>query len=429
MTKDNQALNLLVEALTIDGTQYIVWDDKDRLLFCDDKTNINLQKSVPNFKININLKELLSLLQKEKIFSKKLSQQLINNLKVSRENGPVNYNSTALFFITEYKNTEVKIVTIKDGYSVIFFKNNNSQSEQLQELDRLRSAISQAPIGIMLWDENEELVIASDYTIERAKENIDFTRGLKRIDARTAIAPQVVKSETLTDEEWVGHGVKVWGDLDGSQIRIREMKDGRVDLVQEAKLNNGGGIVFNTDITEQKKKERELESQRIQLDIFKKAVDNSPIRIMMTDDSDALTLINKSGSDHFKKLGVDVQIGMKREDMRRNIMPKLDLQKQEVKSHEELLEARRLELEKNGYSLELRYYINGEYTLVHVKKLKDGSSAVYGVDVTELVRRDEKIEQLESAIELQNNPVVLFDKDHKKELAHNLLQEYLFRYF
>ena len=423
MTKDNQALNLLVEALTIDGTQYIVWDDKDRFLFSDDKTNINLQKSVPNFKINITLDGLLSLLQKEKLFSKKISLELINNLKIARENGSVKYSSTALFFITGYKNTEVKIITLKDSFSVIFFKNNNSQAEQLQELDRLRSAISQAPIGIMLWDENEELVIASDYTIERAKENIDFTRGLKRIDARTAIAPQVVKSETLTDEEWVGHGVKVWGDLDGSQIRIREMKDGRVDLVQEAKLNNGGGIVFNTDITEQKKKERELESQRIQLDIFKKAVDNSPIRIMMTDDSDALTLINKSGSEHFEKLGVDVQIGMKRENMRRNIMPKLDLQKQEVESHQELLEARRLELEKNGYSLELRYYINGEYTLVHVKKLKDGSSAVYGVDVTELVRRDEKIEQLKSAIELQNNPVVLFDKDHKVVFANKTYRE------
>ena len=71
MTKDNQALNLLVEALSIDGTQYIVWDDKERLLFCDDKTNINLQKSVPNFKINTTLKEFLSLLQKENLFSKK----------------------------------------------------------------------------------------------------------------------------------------------------------------------------------------------------------------------------------------------------------------------------------------------------------------------------------------------------------------------
>ena len=423
MTKDNQTLNLLVEALSIDGTQFIVWDDKDRFLFSDDKTNTNLQKTVPNFKKSITLNEFLSLLQKEKLFSKELSLELINNFKISRENGSVEYNSTALFFITEYTNTEVKIVSLKDGFSVIFLKNNNSQSEQLQELDRLRSAISQAPIGIMLWDENEELVIASDYTIEKAKENIDFSRGLKRIDARTAIAPQVVKSERITDEEWVGHGVRVWGDLDGSQIRIREMKDGRVDLVQEAKLNNGGGIVFNIDITEQKKKERQLESQRVELDIFKKAVDNSPIRIMMTDNNDKLTLINKSGSEHFKKLGVDVQIGMPRENMRRNIIPKLDLKKQDVESHEELLEERRLELEENGYSLRINSYINGEYTLVHVKKLEDDSSAVYGVDVTELVKRDEKIEQLKSAIELQNNPVVLFDNDHKVVFANKTYRE------
>ena len=174
MIKDNQTLNFLVEALTIDGTQYIVWDDKDQFLFSDDKTNINLQKTVPNFKFRLTLDEFLSLLQKEKVFSKESSLELINKLKISRKNGSVQYNSTALFFITEYKNTEVKIVTLKDGFSVIFFRNNNSQAEQLQELDRLRSAISQAPIGIMLWDENEELVIASDYTIERSKENIDL---------------------------------------------------------------------------------------------------------------------------------------------------------------------------------------------------------------------------------------------------------------
>ena len=421
MIKDNETLNLLVEALTLEGTRFIVWDEKDYFLFSDNKTKENLKKTINNFKIKS--KDFFDILGNENLISISESQNIINSFSVSRKEGAVTYKSRDLYYISGHKNTEVKIVTLKNRFSVIFFKNNNSQAEQLQELDRLRSAISQAPIGIMLWDENEELVIASDYTIERAKENINFTRGLKRIDARTAIAPQVVKSEKLTDEEWVGHGVQLWGDLDGSQIRIREMIDGRVDLVQEAKLNNGGGIVFNTDITEQKRKERELESQRIELDIFKKAVDNSPIRIMMTDNSDRLTLINKSGSDHFKKLNVDVQIGMQRQNMRRNIIPKLDLQKQNVESHEELLEARRVELEENGYSLRINSYLNGECALVHVKKLEDGSSAVYGVDVTELVRRDEKIQQLENAIELQNNPVVLFDKDHKVVFANKTYRE------
>ena len=32
MSKDNQAFNLIVEALAIDGTQYIVWDGRDKFL-------------------------------------------------------------------------------------------------------------------------------------------------------------------------------------------------------------------------------------------------------------------------------------------------------------------------------------------------------------------------------------------------------------
>lgn len=85
MSKDNQAFNLIVEALAIDGTQYIVWDGRDNFLFSDEKTNINLQKSLPNFKINMNLKEFSNLLQKENLFSKKSSQKLLEDFKISKK--------------------------------------------------------------------------------------------------------------------------------------------------------------------------------------------------------------------------------------------------------------------------------------------------------------------------------------------------------
>ena len=107
-------------------------------------------------------------------------------------------------------------------------------------------------------------------------------------------------------------------------------KDGRVELIEEAKATERGGIVFNIDITE-------LKTREIELANFKTAIDNSPINIMMFNNDNKLILINKSMKAHLKANKTNYSIGTDRDEIRNGILPKLDLEKQGETSVDDLL--------------------------------------------------------------------------------------------
>ena len=65
--------------------------------------------------------------------------------------------------------------------------------------------------------------------------------------------------------------------------------------MSQTKLTDGGYLTVGSDITEITKREKEL-------DIFKKAVDNSHIRIIMADKNRNISLLNKAAIDQFSKM-------------------------------------------------------------------------------------------------------------------------------
>ena len=221
----------------------------------------------------------------------------------------------------------------------------------------------------------------------------------------------IVKDSDISDDEWATKAQNQWSGLSGNQVRFRNLKNGDVDLIEEARLPDGGGVVFAIDITEIKKREIELAR-------FKIAIDNSPIRIMMYDDKDKLILINDSMQEQLHKYNIDIEIGEKREELRHKLHPNLDLKKQGETSIDSLIEGRRRELERNGFSVRLNYYKDGSTALIQQKLLSDQTSVIYGVDLTEIIENQTKVNLLTNAIELQNNPVILFDRNQKVEFSN-----------
>ena len=253
----------------------------------------------------------------------------------------------------------------------------------------------------MLWDDDDKLLIASENSIESGKANgVDFKPGIRRADARSAVANNIVKDDNISNADWVSKAESQWTGLSGNQVRFRNWKDGRVELIEETRLPNGGGVVFNIDISELKKREIELER-------FKKAIDNSPIRIMMFDNEDKLILINDSMQEQLSKYNVNIEIGEKRDELRHKLHPNLDLKKQGEASIDLLIAKRKKELEESGFSVRFNYYKDGSTALIQQKLLSDQTSVVYGVDLTEIIENQTKVNLLTNAIELQNNPVVL----------------------
>ena len=144
---------------------------------------------------------------------------------------------------------------------------------------------------------------------------------------------------------------------------------------------------------------------------------------MMFNNDNKLILINKSMKAHLKANKTNYSIGTDRDEIRNGILPKLDLEKQGETSVDDLLNKRRRQFEKSGYTVRLNYYKNGKTTLVQQRLLPDDTSVVYGVDVTDILEREERLDLLTNSIELQQNPVILYDKTHKVAFANKANRE------
>ena len=420
MSRDDNVLTELLEAFGISGNLFILWDENGTLITCDQKTHIFLEsngtKSFENFNIDIFLKTLLE----NKIFNKDLCSLFLHSFNNTKNQSDLNKFPCEIKTFTEQNYTEIQFFKTTTNNIITLFKDNTENAKIKKELKSLEQAISKAPIGIQLWDENEKLIIASEKTINVGKENnFNFTPGVSRIDARKGVAKNVLKDEELSDEQWAINTHTQWSALSGSQVRFRHHKNGNVDLIEETRLPDGSGVVFNIDITEIK--HREIELAR-----FKTAIDNSPIRIMMFDDEDKLILINDSMQEQLHKFNVNIEIGEKRDELRHKLHPNIDLKKQGEASIDLLIEKRKKELEESGFSVRFNYYKDGTTALIQQKLLSDQTSVIYGVDLTDVIENQTKVNLLTNAIELQNNPVVLFDENQKVVFSNKAHSEHFY---
>ena len=418
MSYNSDILNGLIDALGISGNLFILWDQQGNIVCCDsiieDKLKVIHQEKYD--KLDITL--FINLLIKNKYIQKKEKSLFLNTYRTSTKNN----NRTSIYckipLLTEQNTTEISFIPTSGKYLLTLFKDYCNESK---ELATIKQAISKAPIGIMLWDDDDKLLIASEKSIESGKANgVDFKPGLRRADARSAVANNIVKDDNISNADWVSKAESQWTGLSGNQVRFRNWKDGRVELIEETRLPNGGGVVFNIDISELKKREIELER-------FKKAIDNSPIRIMMFDDEDKLILINDSMQEQLSKYNVNIEIGEKRDELRHKLHPNLDLKQQGEASIDLLIAKRKKELEESGFSVRFNYYKDGSTALIQQKLLSDQTSVVYGVDLTEIIENQTKVNLLTNAIELQNNPVVLFDENQTIAFSNNAHSEHFFR--
>ena len=417
MSLNKEILNGIIDALGISGNLFILWDKNKNFVICDDIIRKKLNSIDKFFNDKVDITFFVKSLNINKLFTDEISALFLSTYYEGEKTKKINSFICDLEPLTGQNSTEIQFIPTAGNYLLTLFKDNTALKNNKEELDTLKQAISKAPIGIMIWDQDDKLITASEKTISGSKENgIEFTPGFSRADARSAVANNIHKDEDISDAEWVNKAQTQWSSLSGNQVRFRNWKDGRVELIEEAKLPNGGGIVFNIDITELKKREIELAN-------FKTAIDNSPINIMMFDNENKLILINKSMKAHLKANKTNYSIGTDRDEIRNGILPKLDLEKQGETSVDDLLNKRRRELEKSGYTVRLNYYKNGKTTLVQQRLLPDDTSVVYGVDVTDILEREERLDLLTNSIELQQNPVILYDKTHKVAFANKANRE------
>ena len=227
------------------GTLFILWDKKKNFVICDDIIRKKLNSIDKFFNDKVDLTFFSESLNINNLFTDEISTLFLSTY-YEGEKTKKNHSFTCdVKPLTGQNSTEIQFIPTSGNYLLTLFKDNTALKNNKEDLDTLKQAISKAPIGIMIWDQDDKLITASEKTISGSKEiGIEFTPGLAVLMHVSAVANNIHKDEDISDAEWVNKAQTQWSSLSGNQVRFRNWKDGRVELIEEAKLPNGGGIVL-----------------------------------------------------------------------------------------------------------------------------------------------------------------------------------------
>ena len=155
MEIDIQIAESLIEAFDHEETGILLWDKNDKLLY----RNIDMEKrfvrlNVP-YKIGESFYERIEKIRKKKLVTEKEIEERINQYKKAKK--------TKKPQECVVKGPTGRWIQIKDtitpsGNVLSLMTNVTKIVEQEAERKRLVNAIEEVPLGVLLWDENDNLI-------------------------------------------------------------------------------------------------------------------------------------------------------------------------------------------------------------------------------------------------------------------------------
>ena len=250
------------------------------------------------------------------------------------------------------------------------------------------------------------------------KQGFEMVPGVKREDMRkhlvaNGMVPGESGDEILTEDKIKNQLKKV-----GTAEREQVYSDGTVLLFSDKTFPDGSVISVYTDITERKKRE---ETNRRLTD----ALEQIPNGMSFWDTDGGLIQANKKARNLWKSFGIELAPGQTRSEMRELMLEKNAVVLAEGKSKEQ----QKSEREKFWQELksdEVREteFTNGTTVSFTTTRLIDGSTVVFGTDITERKKREIINNRLNEAIELIQNGVMFWDEDNKLILANQIARDF-----
>ena len=291
---------------------------------------------------------------------------------------------------TEFTNgTTVSFTTTRliDGSTVVFGTDITERKKREIINNRLNEAIELIQNGVMFWDEDNKLILANQIARDfQSQHGFDLVPGVHRSEMRKAmVAAGLLPKPEVSAEDSVEQQRKVLSEK-GKEIREVTFSTGTVFLFANTMLSDGSVINFFTDITD--RKNREEVNRRL-----KEALDSIPNPMSFWDQNDRLIEANTAVREMWDRFNVVMEKGGERSKMQEQF-----IKNKVVVFNDDLSEAQRLaERKKSWESLEGReiretLFSDGSTILFANTRLKDGSSLVFGSDITELKNRENDLE-------------------------------------
>ncbi len=419
----------LANALNNFPSPVLFWDENDELIIANDKASeLSKRLGVKNIKYEKGLK-----------YKDMLQEQINSNFYVSNDSetgiAPTEkgkkldqYFKKRLEYRKKLK-TGIREILLKDGTvmlanetrlkdgSLLSIYSDITEFKKQQRLnERLKNAIDNVPIGVMFWDENDDLISQNkrmpdvfksmdvppvkigtnwkDMVTENLKKNVyHIDKGLnKKSYLKKRIEDRKNKSFSQTEQTY---------------------KDGSTSLLNEIRLPDGSLMQLFTDITEIKEKEKRMRQ-------LSDAIDQLPNNLMLWDKDYNLVMANQEAKLRLKEnINFDIHPGVSRKDMISTAINSGFIVPPKGITKKQYLDQRLADFDKIRKQHTFQNTLeDGTVRLVSAARLPDGGVLQFFTDITEMKKNERELERLKEGIDVLPNGMMFWDKDNYL-IAHN----------
>jgi len=403
------------------GVMY--WDENDQLIVANKKIEDLHKRWGVNFK-----------LVKGTNYKAMLKEQVSANLYKIPENTSLNdYISFRLSQRAKLTNSsrEVSIfdgstilaneTKFKDGSLLSVYTDITDLKKKEAELNQLGDAIEVIPNNMMLWDKNNQLIMANAKARDdNLKRGFNLVKGASRVKmVENALKKEyMIAPNGMTDEEFLKYRKKQFNELK-SQETSEVILNNAVYLLVSSRLDDGSTLQFGTDITEIKKRENSLKQ-------LSDAIEIIPNMMMLWDKDNKLIMANKKARNIQKRMGFDLSPGVDRIDMLDTGLKTGSISTPDDTSPKEWIEKRKQSMSTlvGQEIIESKVNLQGEIVniLGSSTRLADGGTLQIWSDITEIKQKEQEVlksqeklreaeEKISNAINSMPHGVTMWDKE------------------
>ena len=299
--------------------------------------------------------------------------------------------------------------SLADGVYIQTFTDITELKSKEKALIRLQSATDQMPTAMALWDANDKLVYANKILRDfQSDYGFDMVEGISRVDMlKNQISKGAMNYDNKTAEKFHNEFLKMMDASDeGAKVEFEtEFRGKKTSMLANGfRLESGDWIQTVVDITDQKKREAELES-------LYKAIDVMSAGVIVWDRDHKLVFANKGMREN--PFGFEFKMGVSRHDM---------LEHQEKRGFSPIPKGKSIsswinesirnmtESPDNSVNSEIK--VKDEDLLFASVLLEDGSYVQSYTNITEIKRQQSELERLNDAVNKLVNPINIWDSNN-----------------
>ncbi len=304
-----------------------------------------------------------------------------------------------------------------------------------KSLQILSNAIEIIPNMLMLWDSDNKLIMANRRARDIQKEmGFELKPGSDRFEMLEAgfKSGSLEGSEGLSAAAWVKKRKEGIKSLKGREIVEAKInvKGIKYDILGSfTRLNDGGTLQIWTDISDIRKKEREVEESQKKVreaeEKISNAINSMPHGITMWDDNMNLVMFNDYANEVWSKGKVKMNIGTSySEYMKQSKKHKfLTFKKRSDEDDYYKNAVERRKKFKGVFTTETPPFYDGSIWQSTSTRLPDGGVFSILSNITEIKQREASLKQLSDAIEVTPNAILLWDKNHKLVMGNKIAKK------